>query len=166
MLAVGRISKSVGLRGEVRIALLTDDPKRFDGLQTVWIGNDEASAERHTISASRIERSSVVLKLSEIGSRTAADAQQGKYVFVEGRDAVKPKKGSYFIHDLIGMKVLTDEGRHVGAVRDVMHLPANDIWIVMNGMKELLIPAVKEVVVSVDDKRREIVIHAVEGLLE
>ncbi len=166
MIAVGRITKSVGIKGEVRVAMLTDSPERFAKLKTVWCGTDEATAVRFSILSMRIEQSAVVLRVKEIDSRSSADEYRGQYLFVESKDAVSPGKGSFFIHDIIGMKVVTEGGGEVGTVRDVMELPANDVWVVASGTKEILIPAIKEVIRSVDLKSRTVVIRPLEGMLE
>jgi 16S rRNA processing protein RimM len=166
MIAVGRITKSVGIKGEVRVAMLTDSPDRFTSLKAIWCGAEEKSATRYSILSMRIERSAVVLKFKEIESRTTADELRGRYLFVDEKQKVAPPKGSYFIHDIIGMKVETEAGEEVGSVRDVMELPANDVWVVTSGTKELLIPAIKEVIRSVDVQGRRVVIRPLEGMLE
>ncbi len=165
-IAVGRISKSVGIRGEVKVQLLTDQPRRFSKLKSVWIGEREESAEKLTIESSRIQGFTVVLKFHEIDSRTAADILQGRYVFISAKDVIVPPKGSFFIDDVIGMTVVSEEGEPVGTVKDILQTPANDVWVVQNGTKEVLLPAVKEVIKTVDLKRKEVVIHVMEGLLD
>ena len=156
----------MGLKGEFRVAMLTDSPERFAKLKTVWCGADETTAVRFSILSMRIEPSAVVLKLQDVDSRSLADEHRGEYLFVEVKDTVAPAKGSYFIHDIIGMKVLTEAGEEVGIVWDVMELPANDVWVVTSGTKEFLIPAIKEVIRLVDLKRRTVVIRPLEGMLE
>jgi 16S rRNA processing protein RimM len=165
MIAVGRITKSVGIRGEVRVAILTDRPERFTKLKGVWCGSDETTAVWRQILSVRIDRSAVVLKLNEIDSRSVADEHRGDYLFVDEKDIVAPAKGSYFIHEIIGMKVVTEAGEEVGIVRDVMELPANDVWVVTSGTKEFLIPAIKKVIRQVDLKSRTVVIRPLEGML-
>jgi 16S rRNA processing protein RimM len=166
MIAVGRITKSVGIKGEVRAGMLTDSPERFAKLKTIWCGKDESTAVRFSILSMRIEQSAVVLKLKEIDTRSLADEHRGEYLFVEAKETVPPGKGSYFIHDIVGMKVLTESGEEIGSVRDVMELPANDVWVVVSGTREILIPAIKEVIRSVDLKDRTVVIRPLEGMLE
>ena len=146
--------------------MLTDSPERFAKLKAVWCGADENAAVRFSIVSMRIERSAVVLKLKEIDTRTLADEHRGEYLFVETKDVVAPAKGSYFIHDIIGMKVVTEAGEEVGSVQDVMELPANDVWVVASGTKEFLIPAIKEVIRQVDVDARTVVIWPLEGMLE
>jgi len=166
MIAVGRITKSVGLKGELNVSMLTDTPERFEKLTSVWIGTDEAVARKHTVLAVRHNRSTVVLKLKGIDTRTAADEERGKLLFVSAKEVVVPKKGSYFIHDIIGMTVEKESGEVIGTVQEVMQLPANDVWVVTQGETEYLIPAIKDVIRVVDVQRRVVVIHPLEGLLE
>lgn len=165
-IAVGRISKSVGIRGEVKVQLLTDHPQRFSKLKSVWIGEKEESAEKLTIESSRIQGFVVVLKFKEIDSCTDADTTQGRYIFISAKDIVAPPKGSFFIDDVIGMTVVSEEGETIGTVKDILQMPANDVWVVHRGTKEVLLPAVKEIIKVVDLKRKEIVIHVMEGLLD
>lgn len=166
MIAVGRVTRSIGLKGEFNVALLTDVPERFAKLKSVWVGTDEAQAVKHSVISVRVGHSAVVLKLKDIDSRSAADERRGHLIFVAHKDAIVPKKGSYFIHDVVGMKVLTEAGEEVGTVREVMQLPANDVWVVVAGNKEVLIPAIKEIIKSVDLERRTVRIRPLEGLLE
>lgn len=166
MIAVGKISKSIGIKGELKLAMLTDRPERFRTLKVVWIGSDEAHAKRHGVRSVRISKTAVVLGLEEIQSRTEADERRGEFVFVEKADDVAPKRGTYFIHEIIGMNVVKESGEPVGVVRDVLQMPANDVWVVADGRKEYLIPAIKQVIRSVDVRLRKIVIRPMEGLLD
>jgi 16S rRNA processing protein RimM len=166
MIAVGRITKSVGLKGELSVAMLTDTPDRFEKMRSAWIGTDEAHAVKLAVLGVRQTRTVAVLKLEGIDSRTAADEKRGQLLFVAAKDAVVPKKGSYFIHEIIGMSVETESGEVIGTVLEVMKYPANDVWVVSKGQKEYLIPAIKDVIRRVDVQRRVVVIHPLEGLLE
>lgn len=166
MTAVGKISKSVGLKGEVRVTLLTDSPDRFRALKTVWLGSEEATATRYNIESVRVSPAAVVMQVEKVQTRTSADALRGQFVFVADNDEVKPKKGSYFIHEIVGMTVVDEAGMTIGTVQEVMKLPAHDVWVVTSGEKEFLIPAVKEVIRSVDVGRRTVVIRPMEGMLD
>jgi 16S rRNA processing protein RimM len=166
MIAVGRITKSVGLKGELNVSMLTDNPERFDKLKSVWIGADEEHAVKYTVLGVRHTRSAAVLKLEGVESRTEADERRGKLLFVAAKDAFVPKKGTYFIHDIVGMSVETESGEVIGTVQEVMQLPANDVWVVTKGEREYLIPAIKDVIRAVDVQRRVVMIHPLEGMLD
>ncbi|MBI3586910.1 MAG: 16S rRNA processing protein RimM, partial [Ignavibacteriales bacterium] len=90
----------------------------------------------------------------------------GQYIFISAKDVVAPAKGSFFVDDIIGMEVVSEEGEKIGMIKDVIQVSAHDIWVVGNGAKEVLLPAVKEIIKSVDPKRKEMVIHVMEGLLD
>lgn len=166
MIAVGKISKSIGIKGEFKVTMFTDRPERFRNLEVVWIGADETTAKRHRVRSARVSKTAVVLGLEEIHSRSGADERRGEFVFVEKPDEVAPKRGSYYIHEIIGMNVVKESGEPVGIVQDVLTMPANDVWVVVGGNKEYLIPAIKQVIRSVDVRLRKIVIRPMEGLLD
>ena len=166
MIAVGRISRSVGLKGEMSLSILSSAPDRFDDLGKVWIGADEQQALPHDVIHVRSTHAAVVIKVEGIDSRSAADTRRGQLVFVAEQDAIVPPPGSYFIHDLIGMDVVTEAGDAVGPIRDVLEMPANDVWVVAAKGREVLIPAIKDVIRSVDVQKRTVVIRPLEGLLE
>jgi 16S rRNA processing protein RimM len=166
LIAIGRITRSVGIKGEVRVTLLTDDADRFTNLRRVWGGNSPASVQLLNLRRSRSGRADVVLLFEEIDSRTAADAWRGKYLFVPSSDALKPKRGSYRIDDIVGLQVVSVEGETLGVVKEVMQLPANDVWVVLHDGKEILLPAIKQVVQRVDLEAGRVVINPMEGLFE
>jgi len=166
MVAVGQIAGSNGVRGDVRVKPLTPDLGRFAGLNDVWIGESETEARRFSIQQVRFHRSQIILKLHDVGSRTAADELRDQYIFIDESNTRPPAEGSFFIHDILGMSVFTEEGVAVGVVKEVWRLPANDVWVLQKEEKELLVPAVKEIVRAVDLKRRVITIHAMQGLIE
>jgi len=166
MIAVGKVAKSVGIRGEVKIVPLTDYPERFAELNQVWIGPDDATLEQCTISSVRPTRSGVSVKLREIETRAAAERKRGCYLYITEQETSKPPAGRYFIHDIVGMEVSTNGGEVLGMIKEVLQLPANDVWVVVRGKREILIPAIKDVIASVDVKRRAVVIRPMEGLLD
>lgn len=164
--AVAQISRSVGIKGEVKVQTFSADPARFDSLRKVYIGDEDASPSAVDVESVRWVASTPVLKLIGISSREQSDALRGQFLYVAEQDAVKPKEGSYFIHDIVGMEVVTEEGKMIGKVKEVYQLPANDVWLVEWDEKDVMIPATKEVIQTVDHQQRRITIHAMEGLIE
>ncbi len=145
---------------------MTDDPERLRKLLDVFIGTEEDDAVPMKVEAVRLLHRSVVLKIAGVDDRTAAEALKGRFVFVAAKNLARPRKGRWFVHDIIGCAVATLDGRDVGKVADVMKSGAQDIWVVRNGPKEYLIPVVGEFIVSVDVAGRRIVIRPIEGLLD
>jgi len=166
VIAIGRISKPIGTRGEVKVLPLTHDHQRFENLAAVWIGSTAANVELKKILAVRIDAKQVVLALDGVETMEAAEQLKDSYLFVSKEDAVPPEQGSYFVDDVLGSEVVTEEQTRVGTVTDLLSLPMNDVWVVQNGTKEILIPAVKAIVRQVDVEKKRITIHAFEGLLD
>ncbi len=166
LIAIGHITKSVGLRGEIKVVPLTDDPERFHDLTSVWLGVDETSACEYRLTRSRVTAKGVFLQIASIGDKNEAEAVRGWFVFVPEQLAVKLPRGSHFVHDIVGLTVETEAGEKIGTVTDVQKYPAQDVWIVETGSKEIMIPAVKEIVRQVNLKQKRIIIRAIEGLLD
>jgi 16S rRNA processing protein RimM len=166
LIAIGRISKPIGRRGEIKIIPLTDDPQRFAILRSVWVGNQDATARKLDVIAVRLNARQAAVSLSGIENADAAEQLRGQYLFVPKEEVIKLRTGSYFIDDVIGCEVVTEEKIKIGEVSDLLSLPANDVWVIWNGEKEILIPAVKEIIKHVDVEKKRIIIHAPEGLLD
>lgn len=165
MIAVGRITKSVGLKGEVKVEVLAQNADRLFDLQTVFVGLSEQDAVERGVLTARKQGSFVVMMLEGIDTRTKSEQAAGSYLFLPD-DQAQRSPGSYFLHELPGLKVVTEEGTEVGTVKEVVPLPGGDTWIVTAGTKEIMIPGVKEFIRSVDLKNRKVVVHLIEGLLE
>jgi 16S rRNA processing protein RimM len=166
LIAIGRIFKPIGTQGKVKVLPLTDDKQRFAGLQSVWVGHDATRVEQRDIRAMRIDAKQVVVSLNGIETPHEAKEFRNKYLFVPKEQTIKLRTGSYFMDEVIGCEVVTEEQMNVGIVADLLSLPANDVWVIRNGTKEFLIPAVKAIIRKVDVKMKRITIHALEGLLE
>jgi 16S rRNA processing protein RimM len=166
LIAIGRISRPIGTQGELKVLPLTDDKQRFKGLQSVWVGQDATRVEQKDILAVRIDVKQIVVNLNGIETLHEAKEFRNKYLFVPKEQTIELHTGSYFMDDVIGCEVVTEEQVKVGIVDDLLSLPANDVWVVRNGTKEFLIPAVKAIIRKVDVKMKRITIHALEGLLE
>ena len=165
-IAIGKITKPVGVRGELKIMPFSGDPERFSSVRDVWIGRDDAAVEKAEITAVRSNAEFVIATLKGVGSPETAERYRSMYVFVEKSETAAPKPGRFFVDDIIGCEVSTDDGGIVGTVTDLLTLPANDLWVVRNGKKKFLIPAVKAIIRDVDISRKRITICPPEGLLE
>jgi 16S rRNA processing protein RimM len=166
LIAIGKCAKPIGTRGEIKIVPLTDDTKRFQNLQSVWVGHDETRAKSYSVTSVRVEAQQVVLRLQGITSSEQAGELRNTYIFLPQEKTVMLRAGSYFMDDVLECEVVTEEQVLVGRVTDILSLPANDVWVVRKDTKEILIPAVKEIIRKVDVKMKRITIHALEGLLE
>jgi len=166
LIAIGKISKPIGTQGDVKVFPLTDDRQRFTGLQSVWVGHDAVKVEQRDILAVRIDAKQIVISLRDIKTLQEAKEFRNKYLFVPSEQTIKLRSGSYFMDEVMGCEVVTEEQVDVGIITDLLSLPANDVWVVRNGAKEFLIPAVKAIIRKVDIKMKRVTIYALEGLLE
>jgi 16S rRNA processing protein RimM len=166
LIAIGRISRPIGTRGEVNILPLTQDKQRFKNLPDVWIGFDAANAELKKILNVRINTKQVVFCFDGIETVEEAEKIKDSFLFVAKEDAVKLRDGSYFIDDIIGCEVVTEEQTTVGKITDLLSLPMNDLWVVKKDAKEILIPAVKAIIRQVDIENKRITIRALDGLVD
>lgn len=155
-LSVGQIINTHGLKGEVKVFPLTDDLKRFRKLTHILIDG----AERKVVWC-KLQTDKVILKIEGIETIEEAVKYKGKYLEVPRENAVKLKKDEYFIADLIGCSIYDQDGKSLGRLDEVISTRSNDVyWI--KGENELLIPALKDIVVKIDVENKEIVIKPVE----
>ena len=165
LLQVGVISSTHGVRGEVKVFPTTDDVKRFKKLKKVILdtGKEQLPLE---IEGVKFFKQFVILKFRGIDNINDIEKYKGKRRLVDREHAVKLKKDEYFIADMIGMDVFTEDGELFGALKDVMETGANDVYIIeMSDGKEVLVPAIKQCILDVDIENRKMVIHLLEGLV-
>lgn len=165
LLQVGVISSTHGVRGEVKVFPTTDDVKRFKKLKKVILdtGKEQLPLE---IEGVKFFKHFVILKFRGIDNINDIEKYKGKRLLVDREHAVKLKKDEYFIADMIGMDVFTEDGELFGALKDVMETGANDVYIIeMSDGKEVLVPAIKQCILDVDIENRKMVIHLLEGLV-
>jgi 16S rRNA processing protein RimM len=167
LVVIGEIGRPHGLKGEVRVTPLTDAPARFEALQAcvVWDAARDVREVRR-VTAARRQGGGVVLALAGCDSVEAARALAGRLVAVPEAEALDPGPGHFYPWQLAGCRVTTEDGREVGQVTGIERSPAHDLWVVADGAREHLIPAVPEIVVEVDLAGRRVVIRPPEGLLE
>jgi 16S rRNA processing protein RimM len=151
-ITIGQIINTHGVKGELKIYPLTDDIRRFRKLKSVFI--DEL--EKQVIWC-KLQTDRVILKLEGIESIEEAEKYKSKYIKVSRKDAVKLPEGRYFIVDIIGCTVYDENNIEIGPVYDVIQTGSNDVYWV-KGKNEVLIPAIKDVVVKMDIQNKRIVI--------
>ncbi len=166
-LAVGHIRGAHGIRGEVKVELLTDYPERFKPGATMYLGSEER-ARPVEITAARPHQGYLLVKLSTVPDRSAAQAIVGQLLLILEEQAMPLGEHENYAHDLLGLAVTTVEGRPLGVLTDILATGANDVYVVTGpeGKGEVLIPALRDVVVSVDLEAARMVVALPEGLLE
>lgn len=164
--AIGKILRAWGVGGELLIAPLCEDLKRYSQVEKVFISDSDAKEEPYGIKRSRIFQGKVLLQLEGIDTRTKAEGLKGKYLEIDKKDVPLLTEGYYYVFDLVNCQVLSLNGKKIGEVKEVLLFPANPILSVRKGKKEYLIPFVKEVVKKIDLEKRFIWIEPIEGLLD
>ena len=162
-IAVGQVMGAFGNRGDLRVKPLGRFPNRFRDLRRVYVGEDRAPADilhRKTIDPG------VVLRLSTVNSRDAARDLYQQFLYVPETEAVKLPEGEYFVHQIVGLTVITTEGRTLGPIREVIETGSNDVYLVRHEGKEVLIPATKEVIRRVDLDAGTMEVALLPGLLD
>lgn len=168
VMAIGVIVGAHGLGGEVKIEVHTDYPERFAEGNTILMGV-ELLATR--IAASRPHKNLQLVRFHGIGNRSEAENLRGQWLFIADEDAAALEDDVYWIHDLVGMEVRDTAGRVLGTVHNVLQTGANDVYLIapaegINRGREILLPAIADVVQRVDPTHRLIVVDLMPGLLE
>lgn len=164
-LQVGVISNTHGIRGEVKVFPTTDDPARFKKLKNVFLDTGKEYLELE-IEQVKFFKQFVILKFKGYDTINDVERYKQKSLMVDREHAVKLKKNEYFIADLLGLSVYTENEQPLGTLTDVLQTGANDVYVVkMEEQKEVLIPAIRECILEVDMETRKMKVHLLEGLL-
>ena len=164
-LQVGVISSTHGVRGEVKVFPTTDDATRFKKLKQVYLdtGKEQMLLE---IQGVNFFKQFVILKFKGIDNINDIEKYKGRSLFVERKDAVPLEEDEYYIADMLGMSVYTEDGARFGTLKDVMETGANDVYIIdSDDHGEILVPAIKQCILSVDVEADRMVIHLMDGLI-
>ena len=160
--AVGRIARAHGIRGEVAVQPLTEVESRFSPGSVLGLEDGRTL----TVAASRPHQNRLLIRFEEVADRTGAEALRGEVLVVEATDSPAiAEDDRYWVREIVGLEVVTEAGRVIGKVRDVLGNPANDVWVVDAGGRDVLIPAIRDVVVQVDRDAGRVVIRELPGLL-
>jgi 16S rRNA processing protein RimM len=158
--AIGAVVAPHGIRGELRVKLLTDFPERFEELDEVWVEAPDKPGRMYELEGVRYHKEGVLIKLASVDDRNAAEDLRGAVLKIDEDQMVELEEGEFYIHDLIGLEVFTSEGTSLGKITDVLQGVANDVYVTPAGM----IPALKQFVLEVDIEGRKMVV-APEGVL-
>ena len=161
-IAIGRIIGAFGVRGQFKVVPTGRSPERFRQLEQLYVGETH---DRYEIEHCQVRRIDALLKLKGIDTREAAVAQRYVYVYVPEREAVELPPGEYFVHQIVGLQVHTTAGEHLGSVEEVLSTGANDVYVVPGPRGEVLIPALKTVVRTIDLAAGQLIVELPPGLL-
>ena len=164
-LQVGVITQTHGIKGEVKVFPTTDDVSRFKKLKEVIMDNGRERLNLE-IEGVKFFKQYAILKFKGYDSINDIEKYKNAKLYVTRDKAVKLKKDEYFIADLIDMEVVTEDGEYFGRMKDVLVTGANDVYIVTReDGSEVLLPAIKQCVKSVDMEQGRITVHIMDGLI-
>lgn len=162
---IGKVVALFGVRGELKVRLLTDIPDRFRELESVYVGPNHT---RHPIQSIRPYKGEmIVLKLGGIDDANAAEPLRNQDLSIPLSELAKLPPGSYYQHDILGLHVFTLDGRDLGTIVDIIVTGSNDVYgIKTPGGSQILIPAIKDVIKQIDLVRHTMHIDPLPGLLD
>ena len=161
---IGQIVNTNGLKGVLKVKPFTDNIKEFEGFKSIYIKKKNELIE-FKIEKVGYVKNMVLLKLQGIDDINEAEKYRNLYLKVERETLPKLPKDSYYIADLIGCDVVTGEGELLGKVDDIFSTGSNDVYVVKDELgKQILLPAIKEVIKTVDIPNKKIIVKLMEGL--
>ena len=159
---IGKITSAVGLKGEVKVYNYSASIEIYEETPQVYVGD-----ELMDVISVRQQKNMVVLRLSGFTDRDAAERARGREIFVTEADLPELPEGQFYVRDLIGMQVVTEEGEDLGEVTDVIQNTAQDLFEVeLPEGRKVLIPKVDAFVRSIDGETRTVTVRLQEGLLD
>ena len=161
---IGQIVNTFGIKGEVKVKPFTEYMERFEKYDTIIVKGKEE--KKYKIQNIKYQKSTLVLKLEGIETVEDAEKLKNSYIEVTRDQAGELEDGVYYIADLIGMDVYTDEGTLLGKLDDIYNYGSSDIYVVKNDLgKQVLLPAIEEVIKNVDLENSKITVHLINGLI-
>lgn len=165
LMEIGQIVNTYGIKGFLKVVPYTDDITRFEDLKSIYI-QTKNTLKTVIIEEVKYSKNLVLLKLKGIDDINAAEVYKNCYIKIDRKDAVQLPEDSYFIVDLIGLNVYTDDGISLGNIIDVYPTGANDIYVVKDELgKQVLLPAIGDVIKNVDIENKKMIVHLIDGLV-
>lgn len=162
---IGQIVNTSGLKGVIKVKPFTDDITKFNNLKTIYISIKKELKE-FKIEQVRFNKNMVFLKLEGIDRVEEAESYRNLYLKIKRDKNEKLEEDSYYIVDIIGSKVYTDLQEELGEIVDVFSTKSNDVYVVKDSLgKQILLPAIKDVIKNVDIQNKKIIVHLLEGLI-
>ncbi|OGX61798.1 MAG: ribosome maturation factor RimM [Paenibacillus sp. RIFOXYA1_FULL_44_5] len=169
MYNVGKIVNTHGIKGELKVISQTDFPEeRFaKGSSLIMIDPAQKMKLNVEVEASRLHKNTIIVKLVGYDNINDVEKYKGWMLKVSSERLLDLGEGEFYFHEIIGCRVVTDEGLELGTVQEIISTGANDVWVIQPEKgKQLLIPYIDDVVLQVNIEQKEIKIHVLEGLLD
>jgi 16S rRNA processing protein RimM len=164
-LEVGQIVNTFGIKGEVKVNPFTEDVTKFERLKEIFV-EKKNELLKFQIENVKYNKNVVILKLKGIETPEEAEKYRNCYIKIDRKNEPKLPEGQYYIVDLIGLEVYTDENKLLGKVDDIYNYGSSDIYVVKDEMgKQILLPGTQEVLKQVDLENKKIIVHIIKGLI-
>lgn len=163
-LELGQIVNVKGLQGEVKVNSFTEDPNRFETLNEVWI-KSKGDMQKYQIEKVGYAKNQVILKFVGINTIEEAEKLRNSYILVNRNELEALPEGVYYIADLIGLEVYTENNEYLGIVDDIFQTGSNDVYVVKNDLgQSKLLPGIDEVIKEINLPDGKIIVNLIEGL--
>lgn len=162
---IGQIVNTFGIKGIVKVNPFTDDISQFEKLKSILVDKKSKLLEMQ-IEEVKYSKNQILLKLKGVDTIEEAEKYRNCYLKLPREKAKKLPPNTYFIADLIGLKVYTDEGNLLGTLEDIYNSGASDIYVVKDELgKQILLPAIKDVIKQIDLEEEKVIVHLIKGLV-
>ncbi len=164
-LQIGQIVNTFGIKGMVKVKPFTDDIRRFDELKNVYVERKDNQME-YEIEEVKYHKDMVLIKFKGIDKIEQAELLRNSYLSIS-RDSVEElEEGRYYIVDMLGLEVYTDEQILLGTLEDIFNTGSNDIYVVKDEKgKQILLPAIQDVIKQIDIENKKMIVHLLPGLI-
>ena len=164
LLEVGKIVNTHGLRGEVKVVPWTDYREVFEDIDFVYV-KKKSEYERLDVKGIKYQKNNLIVRFSQIADINMAEKYKNQVIYAERKILGELPEGMYYIADLIGLDIVTEDGEKIGTVSDVFNTGSNDIYEVKReGKKNLLLPVIDDVVLNINVEGGKITVRMMDGL--
>ena len=157
-ISVGKFGRPHGIEGWIAVEIYSGYPNRLDEVKVIFT-EMHGQLNGSIIADLRLVGKNLQMQLKGVEGREGAKSFAGKEIFLPADDSIELDEGEYFIHDLIGMNVIAEDGAKIGVLNEVMTAGANDVYVVKTGGEEILIPAVAEFIKHIDVEKKEMIVR-------
>ncbi len=164
LIPIGKIVKTHGIKGAVKVHMLSDFPERFASVKSIYAVKD-GKKQRLSVSHSQPYMKGALLTFTNINNGEEAKKLEGSLLCIREDEMLSPPDDSYYIHDLIGFDVFDEENARLGELREIWQLPANDVFVVQGSDDEMLFPAIKDAIKSISRKEKRIIVTRALGVV-
>lgn len=161
-LVIGRVARPWGTQGEVKVEIITDFPDRFALLRKVYLG---PKAVPFALESFRLHKGAALLKLEGCHDRATVEKLRGQLVQIPIEEAMPLEQDEYYEHQIVGLAVWTAAGEYLGTVDEVISTGSNDVYVVRGEGREILIPAIEDVVLEINLAQGRLMVELMEGLI-